>query len=215
MRERPILFSDAMVRAILAGTKTQTRRVVGLPSLQPSTTPGYDWTWRGQAPIRSVAQQARHPNGCWQDVSTAFLLKLCPYGQPGDRLWVREAWSYYGGDEYLYQRDPMAVGFRASDDLGGRPIPGGRWRPSIHMPRWASRLTLEVTSVRVERLLSISEEDARAEGVQPHEYAYCAEDARYRMSFARLWDSINGERAGCAWKANPWVWVVGFEVRRG
>ena len=187
MKERPILFSAPMVRALLAGTKTQTRRVLGLPSLRPSTTPGYDWTWRGQAPIRSVAQQARHPRGCWQDVSHAELLDLCPYGAPGDRLWVRETHYRFGhwvpvtGKRERTRTGRQRWAFVAdSDELRfDRPegeVRGGRHHhdpstPAWHvrlarfMPRWASRLTFEITSVRVECVQSISEEDARAEGV--------------------------------------------------
>lgn len=237
MRENGILFSAPMVRAILAGAKTQTRRVVGLSDLRRSETPGYDWTWRGQAPIRSVAQQQRHPGGCWQDVSDERLLALCPHGAPGDRLWLRETWglhSYF--DETCWHRGSIAdetdasllprwkLAYRADWGQGGEQF----WRPSIHMPRWASRITLEITSVRVERLTAISEEDARAEGVercQPWDESDRREADRghgyepplesYRSAFERLWDAINGKRAGCAWADDPWVWAIGFRRVEG
>lgn len=192
-----------MVRALLSGSKTQTRRLVAIRDFGPSETQGYDWTFRGRY-------------GLWNDVSHARLMEQCPYGAPGDQMWVRETWGYFGGDEYLYQQDPGSVLYRADE---GRDA--ARWRPSIHMPRWASRITLEVTEVRVQRLQDISEADARAEGVCPFFEVYenigrdqCitsgerAEDAPFRASYACLWDEINGDRA--PWAENPWVWAVSF-----
>lgn len=245
MRERPILYSGPMNRALNAGTKTQTRRVIGLSSLRGSTTPGYIWTWRGQAPIRSVTQQARHPRGCWQDVSHAQLLDLCPYGAPGDRLWVREAWGLHRhGDETDWHRGTVRGwsedGVREQFEIVMRAEWGSNgeacfWRPPMFMPRWASRLTLEVTSVRVERVQSISEADARAEGLStltkdggrlwkwgiPDRDGLPGNDddgwhwkeweTDPREAFRKLWDSINGKREGCSWSANPWVWVLGFQ----
>jgi hypothetical protein len=244
MRERPIPFIAEMIRAILAGTKTQTRRIVGLDALRRSDTPGYDWTWRGQAPIKSIAQQRRYAGGCWQDVSAAALLALCPYGVPGDRLWVREAWALYDpgrseedNDESLRTITENWSGlsekqhafwrrrlhYRADADTYMEQAHGGgafRWRPSIHMPRWASRLTLEIESVRVERVQDISEADARAEGVSwsgRWTDSFSGVGARDRYgddihrnvaAFALAWDSINGRRA--PWSANPWVWVIAF-----
>jgi hypothetical protein len=222
VKERPILFSAPMVRAILAGTKTQTRRLVDLSELKRATTPGYDWTWRGQAPIRSIAQQRRYPRGCWQDVRNDALIKLSPYGGAGDRLWVRETWSTAIGatkhtpSEAVSSRWP--IWYRADDTrrflaaTDGGPAfmtREGRWRPAIHMPREASRVSLLVESVRVEQLNAISPLDAIAEGVFG--------DGRYRteaplpypvVTFKELWESINGERA--PWTSNPWVWVVTF-----
>ena len=214
MRERPILFSDAMVRAILAGTKTQTRRVI-------AGARGAFWDHRSYTGTVERDGVVRFREGSEGTNVHGSPEVRCPYGAVGDQLWVREAWrACVEEPEIDLRADQRSLRrpMHGDDEWWARwraRSAGGRWQPSIYMPRWASRLTLDVTSVRVQRLLSISEEDARAEGVEPHEYAYCAEDARYRMSFARLWDSINGERAGCAWKANPWVWVVGFEVRRG
>jgi hypothetical protein len=201
MRERPILFSCPMVRAILDGTKTQTRRVA------MHTVCG----------VR-VARLAYDPP---PELST------CPYGQPGDRLWVRETWglvpsSAYrasvGVDQTVNPAQPHdAAIYREGFD---RASGGIRWRPSIHMPRWASRLTLTITDVRVERLQRISEADARAEGVSlanglTSGHLSSAEvasigDSSLRRGYANLWNSLNAAR-GYGWDANPWVWVVSFE----
>jgi hypothetical protein len=206
-RERPILFSAPMVRALLEGRKTQTRRpVTRLCSFGPitefgaSTTRGYDWHFRNKRML-------------WNDISTARLMECCPYGKPGDRLWVRETFGVPP-----WSKEPGDVAYRAdlTDDMSERAVrrlagnSTAPWTPSIHMPRWASRITLEVTGVRVQRLQDISEEDARAEGVTPSTAA-CSCDGqcarRHRDAYALLWDSING--AG-AWAANPWVWCVSF-----
>ena len=139
-----------------------------------------------------------------------------PYGQPGDRLWVREAWSRDEEDGSLFYRADVGTGNEADDwqrniDDGAS---GYRWKPSIHMFRWASRITLEVTAVRVERLQDISEADAQAEGADeaptPMGLMYSTPAVmrtRYREGFAALWESINGPNS---WDANPWVWVVEF-----
>jgi len=210
MKERPILFSAPMVRAILDGSKTQTRRVVkqdrdGLLDCRP--TPAWDAFWKCVA---------------------------CPYGQPGDRLWVRETWnvthhSQLAPGENIAKSAEDCVrdnnGFMpscaegvvyAADGVTSHPVHGkARWRPSIHMPRWASRILLEIVSVRVERLQDISEDDARAEGIEYSERfgGYCVGMAEHynshdpRLSYASLWESINGPDS---WSANPWVWVIAF-----
>lgn len=196
-RERPILFSGPMVRAILAGRKTQTRRVVKPePARQNGREAGDVYvSAHGDYPITvNVAV----PGG-YRPVPLR-----CPYGAPGNRLWVREAFalrSYdcpvhdHGGDYPAGKcdcEDKRRVCYRV--DAGAEHA--APWRPSIHMPRWASRITLEVTAVRVERLADITEEDARAEGVEG------------RGAFVALWDSLNGKRAPFA--SSPWVWVVSF-----
>ena len=174
MGERPILFSAPMVRALLAGRKTMTRRLV---------------TNRAAARI-----------------------------EVGDVLWVKETWAYFGGDEYIYQRDPGAVQYRASADAFESPA-GGRWRPSIFMPRWASRISLLVTGKRTERAHDISEADARAEGIERcggFMGAVCwtnygADGPSFdhsRDSFRSLWCSINGPES---WSANPEVFAFTFE----
>ena len=230
MKERPILFGGPMVRAILAGQKTQTRRLV---KPQPERVHEHmdgrirvpdGWQWR-------ECYGADDGGGFDQ-----ILASNCMYGAPGDRLWVKETHTRASGEigRVAYAADGWA-GCVAHDGGGGLlRIPhgwiaghsqkngryfglgayGGKWRPSIHMPRWASRLTLSVTSVRAERLHDISEDDARAEGV---EHAEVAADLLvtgwYRDAFAVLWDSINGKRG--PWSSNPWVWCVSFEVVGG
>lgn len=185
MKERPILFSAPMVRALLAGTKTQTRRVMGKRAAR------LDPAW-------PFAVGPTHEK----------LLALCPYGQTGDRLWVREAFIHEPAD-YCWEASvsipsrPASKVYRADHEGDSR---GAGWKPSIHMPRALSRITLEVTGVRVERLQSISESDAEAEGVLPM-YPDDVRGASHALAYSWLWDSING--AG-SWAANPWVWVVEF-----
>lgn len=184
---RPILMNAAMVRATLAGTKTQTRRLI--KPWEPRVT---------KKPTPVPADVAYLPDfTCYRST--------CPYGAPGDRLWVREAWAVhpdYGGRHSIYRADR------------GVEHDADRWTPSIHMPRWASRITLHITGVRVERLRSISEADALAEGiVQLADGGYGLADTRFnnysdpRLSFLSLWESINGEGSVMA---DPWVWVVEF-----
>ena len=217
MRERPILFSAPMVRAILAGKKTQTRRVVRWP----------DWVGEEDR-LRLAVQIPAHGLALMSDGRTQRRF-TCPYGQPGDQLWVRETWGPCAG----------GVVYRASEDPAACPD-GGKWQPSIFMPLWASRITLEVTGVRVERLHAITEDDAKAEGVEPTMTwetwsAYDPKTQGYpsffvrpsegdgyenirhhpprelisaRASFIGLWRQINGMDS---WDANPWVWVVEFK----
>ena len=183
MKERPILFSGAMVRAILEDRKTQTRRVVKPP--------------RGWAEYSHCDPFAmpRLRGGGTECTAESVYDKSAPYGQPGDRLWVRETWQC--GDYFIRHPQIDQVRYRATDaELL-------HWRPSIHMPRWASRIQLEITGVRVERLQDISEADAISEGV------YSDPAAPARDGFMGLWDSINVSR-GFGWAANPWVWVVSF-----
>ncbi|WP_042886279.1 hypothetical protein [Cupriavidus necator] len=196
MKERPILFSGAMVRAILDGRKTQTRRVVKESHL---------------AHTRYV------PDGAG-DVFVHDTYR-CPYGLSGDRLWVRETWSTDFANHYPHDRvwyaadDDRRHDIEVRDGVRGIYSPESgvhvpfRWRPSIHMPRWACRIELEITGVRGERLNDCSEEDALAEGVtlQPCHPRHA--ERMGRDAYEKLWDSING--AG-AWDANPWVWVVEF-----
>ena len=195
-----------MVRATLAGRKTVTRSPMSLPEFHRSDTPGYDWTWRGRAPIKSVAQQRRYPTGCWQDVRTDALLKLCPFGVPGDRLWVREVWLPHefddGADIATYRADypDGKIPKEVQDCRESR----GRWKSGKIMPRAASRITIVVKSVSVERLHAIDDADALREGVRPGDCSTA------RWEFAALWDKINGKRA--PWSENPWVWRVAFSM---
>lgn len=206
MRERPILFSAPMVRAILSGTKTVTRRLVKLPKRvlweieRGGTVPeqilltgdGLGWVgwWSIGDQVGPVTQER-----CSQLYPTAKKANKLPCAV-GDRLWVREAWAQTDG---RYERFPLA--YRATDDGQGFALLDGVWRPSIHMPRWASRLDLEVVSVRAERLQEITEEDVYAEGVGHGRVSPLLE-------FEELWDAINGNRATFA--SNPWVWRIEF-----
>lgn len=226
MRERPILMSGPMVRAILEGRKTQTRRV-----MKPQPQPNGIWSKSlGDflCLIDEYPPSATIWNGAWLGAD-AGELNCCPYGVPGDRLWVRETWQYVDEtgeadkSESLRNRLGATAPFRGVQ--GDRPITWRAvyradgeashpeygpilWRPSIYMPRWASRLLLEIKSVRVERLCDISEEDARAEGVAKAEATDGA--MSYALGFSDLWDSIYAPK-GFGWCENPWVWVVEFE----
>ena len=206
MKERPILFSAPMVRAILDGRKTQTRRIV-------SPQPTLDergllwWNWSKNAGSASIDRPGQ-PSEEW--------LARCPHGQSGDRLWVRE--SFWGCDTPGYGDQPCVV---YDDEWHGkeyRPTEIRPWArkfgriPSIHMPRDCSRILLEITGVRVERLNDCSEADAITEGIERDgdgwlSYAGGSCVGFPTTSYASLWDSING--AG-AWETNPWVWVVEF-----
>lgn len=219
-RERPILFSAPMVRAILEGRKTQTRRVV---KPQPVPIPAGSWNgcegkhwWKCNA-VRAMVGIEDDLQGF--DKSMAWCLN--PYGKPGDRLWVKEtffAWGYWetrysgakGRDEWHFVDDTdVRLGghrYAASMSDNGSPARSAgvvRWwkRPALFMPQAASRITLEVTDVRVQRLKSISAPDAWDEGVPG------SPDVNPLHEFEELWETING--AG-AWDANPWVWVVTF-----
>ena len=210
-KERPILLNDEMVRAILDGRKTQTRRVAKNVHLDSR----YRAKWKAVRKHTEVSI----------DTPAAMLGEVCPYGQPGDRLWVREAWQgplvpWNRAPELFEDSRPFECPeyceYRA--DGGTAPVfmnaddeERQGWRPSIHMPRWASRITLEITDVRVERLQDISEEDAKAEGVMGEKEAAAADLQWYdkpRRAFRFLWQSINGPDS---WGANPWVWVIEFK----
>lgn len=222
MKERPILMSAPMVRAILAGTKTVTRRIVN-PLLYINVG--------GEDEGENIYQSDPRFG------TTATEWSRSPYGVAGDRLWVRETWQGWKRTSYEYDEwealtrearsgatwaewiaengKPDATEYRATSKSVGP------WTPAIHMPRWASRITLEIVDVRVERLHDITDEDAKREGVQPFFEVYdrigrdqritdgtYARDEEYRASFACLWDEINGDRA--PWSSNPWVWRVAF-----
>ena len=209
MSARPVLFNGAMVRAIIAGAKTQTRRLV-----KPQPPEGADprWTWCVSSTNRDDVGAFHHgviePDGNsftdrGRERQTAYR---CPFGAPGDDLWVRETWAEHEPDDVQGTRTYYRAD-HADGEVQVRPGMFLRWTPSIHMPRWASRLTLRVTSVRVERLHAITEDDARAEGVLTVDGLLSAMTPRER--FACLWREINGGRA--SWDANPWVWVVSFK----
>lgn len=196
-KERPILFSGPMVRAILEGRKTQTRRVINFKRLS-SIRRGrlfYSPPFKSWA-IANTADYGTH-------IDEHVVLVNCPYGDRGDRLWVRETWGESGHNRFEYRASP-------ADGTDFRSV--SRWRPSIHMPREASRITLEITDVRVQRLQDISDEDAMAEGGYEWNYGFChsKETGTHetpRGSFRALWASINGADS---WAANPWVWAISF-----
>lgn len=232
--DRGIIFSAPMVLKLLAGEKTQTRRVV-------TNKTALDWLAPGNFTPEFVAEPDNH---------------LCPYGIPGDRLYVRETWYDDNGLRHTEPK-PTApdrfIEYRADHDCrnweAGCPCndDAGRssWRPAIHMPKWAARIWLEITDVRVQRVQEISEGDARAEGIGVAERRWTApgetpskicvncRESRdvhigtlracrwigggqtfstltYRSGFAWLWQSINGKRPGCSWDANPWCWALTF-----
>jgi hypothetical protein len=193
MKERPILFNGPMVRAILEGRKTQTRRPI-----------------KPQADV-IVGDMLGQPK--WYLDGDPSRVIRCPFGVPGERLWVRETFAQEGiiqpGDSASYAAD--------------WPDAATKWTPSIHMRREFSRIDLEVTKARVQRLQDITEEDAKAEGVQPFLARFSSigrdqcltsgervADAEHRASFAVLWDELGG----ATWVANPWVWVIDFKVVR-
>lgn len=208
--ERPILFSAPMVRAILAGQKTQTRRAMKWRGVDA----GLNLQFSGLRAVRDRAGLWALESDTRTSRETRCDLTPCPYGQLGDRLWVRETFAHiYTGNGTPDARRSDDVVYRA-DGHGIDSYAFGPWCPSIHMPRWASRITLEITGVRVERLQAISEADALAEGIVPQRGGgfglpagehYHAIDPR--ISYWSLWDAINGSGAV---ETNPWVWVVEF-----
>lgn len=232
MKERPIIFNGPMVQAILAGRKTQTRRVV---KTQPSRRANLVSMEDGEARFCEGEHPKHHH--CEEYDEPAF----CPYGKPGDRLWVREKFKPvasgqvrdgYGEVRYgwAYESDGVVawdLGTTKIYDLTNQPPTGHMqfrttpWKPSIHMPRRASRITLEITAVRVERLQDITEEDAKAQGLMFHESTggcpnWAAPDAgewqtNPRQAFRELWESIRRPGSWDGWDANPWVWAVEFK----
>lgn len=223
MKERPILFTGPMVRAIIEGRKTVTRRVMKYqPHEDASVTVGnYNVTVVDRHGEQQPGPEAF--GAWWSDGERGCI---CPHGQPGDRLWVREAWAADAQVDAIAPRDlsqgepiwyPADFSVRQT---GCSMISKGRGRPSIHMPRWASRILLEITAVRVERLHDITEDQAEEEGVERPENITNvdvwdgAERELFnamnqpRARFRRLWSDINGSES---WDANPWVWVVEFK----
>lgn len=201
MRERPILFNGAMVRAILSGAKTQTRRVVKNIPWREGCNPQFS-----QAAAFSNSGDFRIAGS--EEMTTSFR---CPYGQPGDRLWVRETWTNAWDELKNQWSDPERYHYRA-DGIEVAHVDGmerSPWIPSIHMPRRACRLVLEITAVRVERLQAITEADAIAEGapgrVEPSELRW-QHYVPHSRGFIELWNSTGGD-----WDSNPWVWVLEFK----
>lgn len=226
MKEHPIRFIDPMVRAILDGAKTQTRRVVKGCEFVKKTAPGIAPYWR-------LLDHPKKPEGGGSPMG-AHLSVLCPYGQPGDRLWVRENFSIgedlgEGWEPWMSQGDRFLLledggsDYRVPEDYviprnakemhhnEGSPE---HWRqfgtiPSIFMPRWASRILLEITAIRVERLQDITSADCVEEGyVSSPMESYQSEELVALDWYRQLWESLNGFGS---WAANPWVWVIEFK----
>jgi hypothetical protein len=214
MKELPILMRGDMVRATLDDRKTKTRRVV-----KPNIIP--------------IVEECFRVNGKWCNYTFGYDLGgLCPYGRPGDRLWVRETWATAKSLNHVnasHLAGGAPIEYRADQCLtisGGMLPDRGKWRPSIFMPRWISRITLEVVSVMVQRLKDISADDAISEGIRIEKGGGLIEgEDCYMMTtntgymrgpgaaiaaFWNLWDSINSER-GYGWDVNPWVWVIEFK----
>jgi len=201
MTDRPILFSAPMVQAILDGRKMQTRRVV---KPQPY-----------EHPLHGVPMWDAKKNGSlfglsasnWE-IMVAGMPFYCPYGRPGDRLWVRETWASDKQVDHIKPRDLShgePIYYAASDGwltTGCQPIERGRLRPSIFMMPWMSRIILEITNVRVERLQDISEADSIDEGVPADS------DAEPQDIYMSIWNELNGPES---WAANPFVWVIEFK----
>ncbi|EOG8086187.1 TPA: hypothetical protein ACIR1F_003961 [Enterobacter roggenkampii] len=208
MTERGMIFNGEMVRAILDGRKTQTRRIMkNQPAGDYPDTP---------ALIRSVDGGFQ-----WYGHYGESSIFNCPFGAVGDRIWVRETWAEAGAsapDLKLYRANYPAHVPTHYENVP--PAEDVRWTPSIHMPRWASRITLEITGVRVEQLKSISEDEARSEGVarlregfwKHYQPGWTQHQLSARGSFATLWDSIYGSGE---WDRNPWVWVLEFKRIEG
>lgn len=215
MKERGMIFNGEMVRAILDGRKTQTRRIIKWKQTRfteiGEREDGSKWPW---------SEDAEHACDFWHP---------CPFGAVGDRIWVREAFRVHSR-----ATDVATLVYKASERnswteqthrvpvaVCNKPATPEKWTPSLHMPRWASRILLEITDVRVERLNSISEEDARAEGIIDGGCLNCGEpepcgcanpEPDATDAFAYLWQSIYGQEN---WNANPWVWVIEFKRVEG
>lgn len=215
MKERGMIFNGEMVRAILDGRKTQTRRTIKWKQTRfteiGEREDGSKWPW---------SEDAEHACDFWHP---------CPFGAVGDRIWVREAFRVHSR-----ATDVATLVYKASERnswteqthrvpvaVCNKPATPEKWTPSLHMPRWASRILLEITGVRVERLNAISEEDARAEGIIDGGCLNCGEpepcgcanpEPDATDAFAYLWQSIYGQEN---WNADPWVWVIEFKRVEG
>jgi hypothetical protein len=218
MKESPILFSNGMVKAIIAGRKTMTRRItkdncdelIGYQYVL--NNPTYPEYWKGKKSEPYTGWIAKFSN------LQIAMPRTCPYGQAGDILWVREAFNIEqipvapegDHDELLYY-------YKATEKV----YTDMKWKPSIHMPKQASRIWLQVTDIKVERLHDMTQEDAIAEGVEKKQgsgsdtifdfkhYGYGSYDVDAKVSYRTLWDCINGNDS---WFQNPWVWVISFKV---
>ena len=228
MKERQILFKGEMVRAILSGQKTQTRRILK-PQIEPFGRDGKGFKWAGKKPNSKYGEWTTSGDLSDPRDLKLFMSEACPNGKAGDRLWVRETFALeqqvesdqkpphddgrpikYEGE---FDNEWVQPHYRATDktpELGYDDMPEDvdhmcRWKPSIFMPRWASRINLEIVSVRVDRLQGISRGDAMAEGCP---FPNIAKETDPKQWYRDLWEQING--AG-SWDLNPWVWVIEFK----
>jgi hypothetical protein len=191
--DRPILFSGPMIRALMAGTKTQTRRVA---KCDGNPFPSASGAWVAMNAAKGEITEMR-----------------CPYGEPGDRLWVRETHRKIIGQSGGWIETDYRATYKHGERMGDHIGVKAKWTPSIFMTRAASRITLKITDVRLEGLNDISPEDAVAEGWPGPDEANTIRNAYPIAWYSHLWDKINGKRA--PWDSNPWVWVVCFENDRG
>lgn len=221
VKERPILFSADMVRAILAGRKTQTRRVVK-PQPEHRGECGYAlsgvpaWYWASPRYDNGDGVHYFHTD---EEAAKRLMIMACPFGARGDRLWVRETWGLSAHQVTLYRASGDQV--QDVERSEGGWSRGPRWRPSIHMFRRLSRITLEITEVRAERLMDCSPADAIAEGLLPSGALWVGAPTKHSRSpklythpgaaFASRWDALNAKR-GFGWATNPFVWVLTFRV---
>lgn len=220
VKEKPILFSGPMIRAILEGQKTQTRRIIDKCTADAIRFFGCEDCGEFDAVIEFSSEGHSGEGwyiGCGEYPEEGSYFTKCPYGQPGDHLWVRETGMKPpfittkmlrdGADtwpKYIYLEDETCFDIEQWKEWGWKVT------PSIHMPRWASRVTLEITNIRVERVQDISIKDSVAEGVPCQELGI-TDDELCRAQFADIWDSLNKKRDGCGWDKNPWVWVIEFK----
>ena len=217
MKEGPIILCTEMVRATLEDRKIKTRRVIKHPAVPNSDivsfqefldVPQPDINWEPKEGYYALLK-------CNANQNCATIYFKCPYGQVGDRLWVRESFLDYPVKGCLYKADYNTKRIELADDAFCVP----QWKPSIFMPRWASRITLEITGIRVEKLQEITEEDALNEGIYSNSicgdfgFHWVSKHSGYetaQTAFHNLWDSLNAKH-GYSWESNPWVWVISFK----
>jgi len=216
MKERPIIMGAESVRAILEGRKTQTRRVIDPHKYNIG---GWDM------PRTKEDMEAGYPFAENADGDFVSVVDWCPYGRVGERLYVKERFAYWIGREAVAYSDMCHKSIEDiewEDEVNISNIAeGGKWKSPMYMPRWASRITLEITDIRVERVQDITEEDAKAEGCddtpyeQPWDGPGTWEGVKFgwitRARYRTLWNSLNAKR-GYSWEKNPWVWAITFKV---